>query len=64
MNKRVPHYSIRKAKNDQYYYVLVAANGEDLARSEMYPSKQNAKRGIDAAIRASANADIRDETGE
>ena len=64
VTKRVPHYSIRKAKNDQYYYVLVASNGEDLATSETYPSKQNAERGVEAAMRAASGIEIRDETEE
>ena len=56
------HYAIRKSSDGQFYYVLVASNGEDLAVSEMYASKQNAERGIEAAMRAASDVDIKDET--
>lgn len=62
MANRQSYYAIRKSADGQYYYVLVASNGEDLAVSEMYPSKSNAERGIEAAMRAASGIAIKDET--
>ena len=64
MAKRLPYYAIRKSDDDQFYYVLVASNGEDLAVSERCPRKQNAERGIEAAMRAASGIEIKDETKE
>jgi hypothetical protein len=36
---------IKKSKNGKFYYVPVAANGEEGDRSQMYASKFSAKRG-------------------
>ena len=62
MANRSSYYAIRKSKDDKFYYALVASNGEDLAVSEMYASKQNAERGIEAAMRAASGIEIKDET--
>ena len=64
MAERRSYYAIRKSDDGQYYYVLVASNGEDLAVSEMYPSRGNAERGVEAAMRAASGIEIRDETQE
>ena len=57
-------FSIRKSKNDKYFFVLVAGNGEPVANSEMYESKSNAKKGAEACQRAAAAATVVDDTGE
>ena len=46
-----------------YYFVLCASNGEIIATSEMYASKQNAQKGIRSVINNAQDAEIRDETG-
>ncbi|HVY79309.1 MAG TPA: YegP family protein [Solirubrobacterales bacterium] len=51
-----PKYEIREAKDGTFYYVLVAANGEVLATSETYPSREHAERGVVAAKCAAAQA--------
>jgi len=40
---------ILKSKDEQYYFVLVAANNQVVATSEMYRSKQSCKKGIASA---------------
>lgn len=46
----------------EFYFVLKASNGEVIATSEMYSSKQAAKSGI-ASVRSNGPSnDIRDET--
>lgn len=39
---------IKKSNDDQYFFVLKAPNSETLLLSEMYTSKQNAYKGIEA----------------
>jgi uncharacterized protein len=55
-------FSIKKSKNDKFHYVLVAANGEPIASSQMYTSKAGAVTGAEACKRAAAAAEIVDET--
>ncbi|PHM30504.1 YegP family protein [Xenorhabdus innexi] len=40
------HYDLKKAKNGQFYFNLVAANGEIILSSEMYTTKAAANKGI------------------
>nr|WP_312059569.1 YegP family protein [Pantoea septica] len=46
----------------QYYFVLKASNGEVIATSEMYNSKQAAQNGINSIKTNAMTIDIRDET--
>jgi hypothetical protein len=39
-------FKILKSKNKKFYFVLIAKNGEVIATSEMYESKQACKKGI------------------
>ena len=57
-------FVIKKAKNGQYFFVLKAANGEDIATSEMYKAKSSAKEGIDSVKSNAPTARVDDETGE
>lgn len=57
------HYDLKKAKNGQFYFNLVAANGEVVATSEMYTQKSGAQRGIDAVRRAAGATEVEDNTG-
>lgn len=61
-------FEIRRSKgiqhnrlNEYYYFVLIARNGECIATSEMYNSKQAAKKGI-AAVRKCMFAKIVDNS--
>lgn len=45
----------------QYYFVLKATNGEVIATSEMYNSKQAAENGIRSVQSNGVTTDIRDE---
>ncbi|OSN07442.1 hypothetical protein AU512_03445 [Lonsdalea iberica] len=60
------HFVIKKsAKQTEqpYYFKLVASNGETIATSEMYASKQGAKKGIESVQKNGPTTDVRDETG-
>ncbi len=41
-------FLIQRAKNDEFYFTLKAANGEPVGRSEMYTQKASAKNGIES----------------
>ncbi|WP_293797248.1 YegP family protein [uncultured Pantoea sp.] len=46
----------------QYYFVLKASNGEVIATSEMYNSKQAAENGIRSVQSNGSSTEIHDET--
>lgn len=49
-------------KNGQFYFHLKASNGEIIASSEGYTTKQNAQKGIEAIKNVAADALIEDQT--
>lgn len=64
------YYVIKKSKPkaglstialSEFYFVLKASNGEVIATSEMYSSKQAAKNGIASVQSNGPSTDIRDE---
>jgi hypothetical protein len=48
-------------KSGQYWFRIVASNGQVLASSEQYVAKQSARDAIDSIKRSAAGADIDDE---
>lgn len=50
------HYEVRESVDQQFYWVLVAGNGEVLATSETYTRKRDAQRGVTAARKAAKQA--------
>lgn len=44
-------YEVRAAADGSYYFVLKAANGAVIGRSEMYVSKSNAEAGVTAVVK-------------
>ena len=57
-------FVIKKAKSGQDFFVLKAANGEDIATSELYKAKSSAKEGIGSVKANAPTARIDDDTGE
>lgn len=55
-------FEINKAKNGQFYFTLKAPNNEIIATSEMYTTKQNCEKGIDAVKRYATAAQTEDNT--
>ena len=43
-----PKFEIYKGKNDEYYFRLLAKNGENILNSEGYKSKQGCENGIES----------------
>lgn len=52
----------KKATDQPFYFVLHASNGEPIATSEMYASKEGAKNGIKSVQSNGPSTDIRDKT--
>jgi uncharacterized protein YegP (UPF0339 family) len=40
------HFELKKAKSGDFYFNLVAANGQGILKSEMYSSRSSAENGI------------------
>lgn len=50
-------FEIKKAKNDEFYFVLKAHNGEVILQSETYKAKPSAKNGIASVQKNCESAD-------
>ncbi len=46
MDEKVMRAVIKRSKDNQFYFVIVANNGETLVASETYTQKHNAKSAI------------------
>ncbi len=57
-----PKFVLKKAKNDDFYFVLTAKNGQVIAQSEMYKSKSAAENGIASVKENAPAADTEDES--
>jgi len=59
------YYVLRKsdtALSQKYWFMLKASNGETIATSEMYSSKQAAENGIRSVQQNGTSTTIHDET--
>lgn len=63
MFKRFGKFEIKRAMNEQFFFVLKAANGEVIATSELYKTKQSALKGINA-VKKTLLASVDDKTGK
>ena len=55
-------FIIRKSEDNQFYFVLEATNGEVIATSEMYTTKDSCLNGIDSVRRNAPIAVLDDQT--
>lgn len=55
-------FEINVSENGQFYFVMKAGNGEVIAVSEQYTSKQGCKRGISSVKRGATLAKTVDNT--
>lgn len=53
-------FEIRSSSNGQYYWRIVAANGQVLAHSETYTTKASCRSAIETVKASAASAPIRD----
>lgn len=54
------YYELKKAKNGEFFFNLVAGNGQNILKSEMYKSRSAAENGI-ASVQANCGDDARYE---
>jgi hypothetical protein len=52
-------FEIKKAKDEQFYFVINSGNHEVIATSETYTTKQSAQKGIRAIHTEAAGAQIK-----
>jgi uncharacterized protein YegP (UPF0339 family) len=50
------YYELKVAKNGEYFFNLVAGNGQNILKSEMYSSRSAAENGI-ASVQANCGED-------
>jgi uncharacterized protein YegP (UPF0339 family) len=55
-------FELKKSASGQFHFNLKAGNGEIIATSEMYNSKDAAKNGIESVKKNAADADVVDLT--
>ncbi len=55
-------FVVKKGSTGKFHFNLVASNGETVATSESYTSKESAIKGVDAVRRAAADAIVDDQT--
>jgi uncharacterized protein YegP (UPF0339 family) len=55
-------FVVEKATTGKFQFNLVASNGETVATSQGYNSKDSAMKGIDAVRRAAVDAAVDDQT--
>lgn len=56
------NYERKTATNGQFYFVLKAANGEPIGKSEMYTTEAGRDNGIEAVKRVAPDAPVEDTT--
>lgn len=57
-----PKFEILKSSNDQFYFNLKAGNGQVVATSETYTTKQNCENGISSTKENAGDAEVVDLT--
>lgn len=62
MPGKKPTFDLFKGEDGQYYFNLVAPNGETVASSEGYESRSGAENGIRAVKEYAPQAEIDDKT--
>lgn len=55
-------FIIKKSASGQFHFVLKAGNGEIIATSETYSSKESAKNGIESVTTNAPGAEVVDES--
>jgi uncharacterized protein YegP (UPF0339 family) len=57
-------FELKTAANGKYHFTLKASNGQVIASSQMYKTKEGALNGIDSIRQHAADAVLKDDTGE
>ncbi|WP_025743178.1 YegP family protein [Aquimarina pacifica] len=56
-------YERKRSKDEQYYFVLKAGNGEPIGKSELYTTQHNCENGIASVKKNAPIAKVVDTTG-
>jgi len=56
------NFELRTTKSDQPYFVLKAANHQEIGRSQYYSSQAAAQKGMESVMNNASSEDIRDLT--
>lgn len=56
------YYTIRQARDGQYYFTIHAANHQEMVRSYLYTTKAACENGIHTVQRIAPTEEIRDDT--
>ncbi|MDE0532825.1 MAG: YegP family protein [Albidovulum sp.] len=62
MAQRKAAFDLKHSSDDQFYFLLVAPNGEPIAYSERYTTTRAAENGIDAVRKYAPVAATDDQT--
>ncbi len=57
-------FVLKKGSSGKYPFNLVAANGQVIATSETYESKQSALSGIESVKKSAPGAEVDNQTGD
>ena len=57
-----PSFQLKTAKNGKFYFSLTAKNGQVIADSQMYATKESAINGIESVKSNAPAADVDDQT--
>jgi uncharacterized protein len=57
-----PKFELKKSKNGQFFFNLTAVNGQVIATSEMYTTKDAAENGIRSVKENAPKAEMEDMT--
>ncbi len=57
-----PKFELKQSKNGQFYFNLTAANGQVIATSEQYTTRQAAVNGIASVQTNAPKAETEDQT--
>ena len=57
-----PKFELKKSKNGQFFFNLTAKNGQVIATSEMYTTKDAAENGIASVKENAPKAETEDQT--
>ncbi len=58
----IGYFTLKNTSDGQFMFNLHAANGETIATSERYTTKDSAKNGIESVRKNAPDAPVRDET--
>mgnify|MGYP001816149393 CR=1 FL=1 len=56
-------FELKTAANGEFHFTLKASNGQVIASSQMYKTRESALKGIESVRNHAADATLKDHTG-